>query len=52
MTENIEHVLEETRSFEAPEEFAARAHLKSRAEYDELYAKSIEDPDAFWGEIA
>ena len=52
MTENIEHVLEETRSFDPPEEFVAKAHLKSRAEFDELYAKSVDDPEGFWGEIA
>ena len=31
----IESLLHETRSFEPPADFAARAHIKSRAEYDE-----------------
>ena len=28
------------------------ALVKSRAEYDELYRRSIEEPDAFWSEMA
>ena len=52
MTEDIEHVLEETRHFDPSEDFVAHSHLKSRAEYDELYSKSISDPDAFWGDAA
>ena len=52
MTEDIEHVLEETRNFDPSEDFVAHSHLKSRAEYDELYSKSISDPDAFWGDVA
>ncbi|MBM9596062.1 acetate--CoA ligase [Roseitranquillus sediminis] len=31
------------------EEFASGAHV-DRARYDEMYARSIEDPDGFWGE--
>ena len=30
----------------------AGAHCDSAAQYDELYKQSIENPDAFWGEIA
>ena len=52
MTEDIEHVLEDTRHFDPSEDFVAHSHLKSRAEYDELYSKSISDPDAFWGDAA
>ncbi len=52
MADNIEHVLEETRTFDPSEDFAAHSHLKSRADYDELYSKSISDPDAFWGDVA
>jgi len=33
-------------------EFAARAHVKSLAEYDALYQRSIQDPEGFWSEIA
>jgi acetyl-CoA synthetase len=33
-------------------EFAAQAHIKSYAQYAEMYKQSIEDPDAFWGAVA
>ncbi len=52
MSDAIEHVLEETRTFPPPAEFAARAHIKSRADYDRLYRESIEDPEGFWGKVA
>ena len=34
------------------EEFSAQAHVKSQAQYDEMYSRSISDPEGFWGEIA
>jgi acetyl-CoA synthetase len=52
MGESIEHVLEETRHFDPPAAFVARAHLKSRAEYDRMYRESIENPEGFWGKVA
>ncbi len=48
----ITSVMEETREFEPPAEFSAKAHIKSLAEYEEIYKKSIADPDAFWAEKA
>ena len=32
--------------------FAGKAHCASLAQYDKMYKRSIEDPDAFWAEIA
>ncbi len=32
--------------------FSGKAHCASLAQYDTMYKRSIEDPDAFWGEIA
>jgi len=52
MSESIEHVLEETRRFEPPAEFVAKANLKSRADYDRMYRESIENPEGFWCKIA
>ncbi|HEY0759185.1 MAG TPA: acetate--CoA ligase [Acidisarcina sp.] len=49
---NLESMLREHRVFAPPEEFAARAHVKSMAEYEALYARSVADPEAFWAEIA
>jgi acetyl-CoA synthetase len=40
--------LKETRRFEPPTEFAARARIGSRAEYDRLYRESLESPETFW----
>ncbi len=55
MSENqggIESSLNEQRVFPPPREFAARAHIGSRAEYDRLYQESIDQPEQFWGRMA
>lgn len=44
--------LREDRVFPPPAEFAARAHIRSRAEYDAMYRRSIDDNEAFWAEQA
>ena len=38
--------------FPPPADFAAAAHVKSLDEYKAMYARSVEHPQAFWGEIA
>jgi acetyl-CoA synthetase len=48
----MESLLREDRVFPPPAEFAAKAHIKSLAEYEALYRRSIEDPEAFWAEAA
>ena len=48
----IESVLQEQRIFPPPAEFAAQAHVKSFAEYEELYARAAANPSAFWAEQA
>ncbi len=45
-------LMEEQRVFPPPEEFSKMAHIKSMAEYEELYRRSIEDPEGFWAEMA
>ncbi|MBI2302767.1 MAG: acetate--CoA ligase [Armatimonadetes bacterium] len=35
-----------------PEGFSARAHVKSMAEYQQVFDQSIQDPDGYWGEQA
>jgi acetyl-CoA synthetase len=56
MTEMVEKgitsMLEERRVFYPTPELSARAYIKSMEEYRELYQKSIEDPEGFWGEKA
>ncbi|GMU82161.1 MAG: acetyl-coenzyme A synthetase [Planctomycetota bacterium] len=50
--DDIASLLKESRKFAPPPDFAAQAHIKSRAEYDALYKRSIESPYGFWSEIA
>ena len=47
-----ESMLKESRRFPPPAEFARQAHVKSPEEYAALHKRSIEDPDAFWAEVA
>jgi len=49
---DIESTLRENRVFPPPADFAAKAHIKSLEEYEALYKKSIEDPEAFWAGAA
>jgi len=44
-------IMEETRKFSPPEELSKQAYIKSMAEYQKLYKRSIEDPEGFWGEL-
>ncbi|CAN5414171.1 acetate--CoA ligase [soil metagenome] len=48
----IESTQQENRLFPPPAEFASKAHIKSREQYDKLYRESIADPQKFWGDIA
>lgn len=38
--------------FTAPEEFCKACHVSSREQFDQMYKRSIEDPEGFWGDIA
>ncbi len=48
----IESTLHETRIFPPPADFAQQAHIKSFAEYEEIYNKAAADPEAFWASAA
>jgi acetyl-CoA synthetase len=48
----LDTVLQETRVFPPPSEFAAKAHLRTREEYERLYKRSMDDPEGFWAEAA
>jgi acetyl-CoA synthetase len=48
----IENVLHEERSFPPPAGFREAARIASRAEYERLYAESIEQPEVFWDRVA
>ena len=49
---NLSSTLREHRVFPPPAEFAAKAHIRSLAEYEEIYKRSVEDPEAFWADAA
>jgi acetyl-CoA synthetase len=40
------------RIFPPPPQFSAKAHIKSMEQYKQMYDRSIEDPEGFWGEMA
>jgi acetyl-CoA synthetase len=48
----IHSVSRESRKFPPPPAIKARALLSDPAEFERLYARSINEPEAFWGEIA
>jgi acetyl-CoA synthetase len=50
--QDLESTLRENRVFPPPAEFSKQAHIKSLDEYEAMYKKSIEDPEAFWAGIA
>src|SRR3712207_6373044 len=52
MESNIESHLVENRVFNPPPEFAQRARIGSRAEYERLYRESIDQPEQFWAREA
>jgi acetyl-CoA synthetase len=41
-----------SQKFAPPADFSAQAHVKSLAEYEALYRRSMDDPEGFWGEVA
>jgi len=49
---NITSVLQETRTFPPSAEFAAQAHVKSDAQYEELWWQAKNDPVSFWGSMS
>src|SRR5258708_34292203 len=49
---NIESFQHEERVFPPPKEFAAKAHIKSMAELEELRAEASADPENFWARLA
>jgi len=48
----ISVLMEEQRTFPPPEGFSKKAYIKSMGEYEEIYRRSVEDPEGFWGEMA
>lgn len=38
--------------FPPPKEFSKNAHVKNKKQYEEMYQRSIDDPEGFWAEMA
>src|SRR5688572_15576509 len=51
-TSNIESAQQENRLFPPAADFAGKAHIKSREQYDRIYRESINDPEKFWSAAA
>ena len=52
MSEHIESVLQEARSFSPSETFRANAKISSKEQYESMYRRSLDDPDGFWSDVA
>ena len=50
--ENIQNVLQETRSFPPPAEFSKKANISTEGQYDLMWNRAKVDPAGFWGELA
>jgi acetyl-CoA synthetase len=51
-TQSIEHLGHEIRVIQPPAAFSEHAVVSGMDRYRELYKRSIEDPDGFWGDMA
>ncbi len=52
MSNAIESVLHENRSFPPPEEFSANALISSEEQYLQMWTRAKDEPAAFWGDLA
>jgi acetyl-CoA synthetase len=52
MSEHIESVLQEDRTFKPPDGFRKMAKINTVEAYRELHRRSLEEPDEFWAEVA
>jgi acetyl-CoA synthetase len=48
----IEVLMAENRTFPPSKAFSERAHIKSMKDYEQIYNRSVEDPEGFWAEMA
>ena len=48
----ITSMMDEKRVFNPSKESSQHAYIKSMDEYKELYRQSIENPEAYWSEVA
>ncbi len=48
----LSSMMHEKRVFYPPKELSEKAYIKSLDEYKKIYQRSLDDPEAFWGEAA
>jgi acetyl-CoA synthetase len=48
----IDVLMTEERTFPPSKELSSNAHIKSMAEYEAIYKRSVEDPEGFWADMA
>src|SRR5579863_7622313 len=48
----IESAMQESRTFSPSKEFTSKSLINNQAQYERMYKLSINDPDAFWGQMA
>ncbi len=51
-SERIDSLQQAGRSFPPPQDFSKKAHISNMQQYEEMYKRSIEDPNGFWAEQA
>lgn len=52
MSDTVDSLLNQGHVFKPTPEFTAQAHINSEEQYQEMYQKSIHQPEEFWGEVA
>ncbi len=52
MSEAITSVLQESRKFPPPSDFAAQANISSEEQYQQMWTRAKDDPAGFWGDMA
>jgi acetyl-CoA synthetase len=50
--DSIKVLSSEDRTFAPSAEISSKAHISSIEQYEEMYKKSVDDPEGFWGDIA
>ncbi len=51
-SKSIESLMTELRVVDPPDWVRERAYINSMEQYDEMYRRSVEDPEGFWAEMA
>jgi len=50
--QNIASLMTEQRKFPVPDSFRKNAYISSMEQYEDMFQRSLDDPEGFWGEYA